>query len=97
VVTDDLHEVLRRGLEAVRAAVDLASLDEARARFLGRGDGELTVMRRRIGTIADPDAKRQYGLSVNEACRRLEEDVEARAPSWRRSSGRRRSPPRAST
>ena len=78
MVTDDLHEVLRRGLEAVRAAVDLAALDEARARFLGRGDGELTVMRRRIGTIADPDAKRQYGISVNEACRRLEEDVEAR-------------------
>ena len=78
VVTDDLHEVLGRGLDAVRDAPDLNSLDQVRARYLGRGDGELTVMRRRIGSIADPDAKRQYGLSVNEACRRLEEEVESR-------------------
>ena len=75
---DDLHEILGRALTAVGAARSLAVLDEVRARYLGRGDGELTVLRRRIGGIADPEAKRQYGLSVNEACRRLEEEVEAR-------------------
>ncbi len=75
---DDLHEILGRALDAVREADGLAALDEVRARYLGRGDGELTVLRRRIGGIADPEAKRQYGLSVNEACRRVEEDLEAR-------------------
>jgi phenylalanyl-tRNA synthetase alpha chain len=78
VAGDDLHEILGRALDAVREADGLAALDEVRARYLGRGDGELTVLRRRIGGIADPEAKRQYGLSVNEACRRVEEDLEAR-------------------
>ena len=75
---DDLHEILGRALEAVRDARGLADLDGVRAHYLGRGDGELTVLRRRIGGIADPEAKRQYGLSVNEACRRVEEAVDGR-------------------
>ena len=78
MATDDLHEILGRALNAVRDARGLAALDEARARYLGRGDGLLTVLRRRIGTIADPEAKRQFGLSVNEACRRVEEELETR-------------------
>jgi phenylalanyl-tRNA synthetase alpha chain len=78
VAGDDLHEVLGRALDAVREARGLAELDQVRARYLGRGDGELTLMRRRIGAIADPEAKRQYGLSVNEACRRLEDEVDTR-------------------
>jgi phenylalanyl-tRNA synthetase alpha chain len=78
VATDDLHDILGRGLEAVRDARTPAALDQVRARYLGRGDGELTVLRRRIGGIADPEAKRQLGLSVNEACRRLEEEVGSR-------------------
>jgi phenylalanyl-tRNA synthetase alpha chain len=78
VVPGDVHEVLGRALDAVRGAADLAALDLVRARFLGRGDGELTLLRKQIGKLPDPEARRQYGLSVNEACRRAEEEVEAR-------------------
>jgi phenylalanyl-tRNA synthetase alpha chain len=73
-----VHEVLARALDAVRDATDLATLDGVRARFLGRGDGELTLLRKQIGKLPDADARRQYGLSVNEACRRAEDDVEIR-------------------
>ena len=77
-VPGDVHEVLARALDAVRDATDLATLDGVRARFLGRGDGELTLLRKQIGKLPDADARRQYGLSVNEACRRAEDDVEIR-------------------
>ncbi len=78
LVPGDLHEVLARALDAVRDAPDLTTLDGVRARYLGRGDGELTVLRKQIGKLDDPDARRQYGLSVNEACRRAENEVESR-------------------
>lgn len=78
MATDNLHDILGRALDAVREATSLAVLDRVRARYLGRGDGELTLLRRRIGTISDPDAKRQFGLSVNEAFGRLEAEMEAR-------------------
>jgi phenylalanyl-tRNA synthetase alpha chain len=87
VTGDDLHEILGRALAAVGGARSLPDLDAVRARYLGRGDGELTLLRRRIGGIADPEAKRQYGLSVNEACRRVEEEVEARRAGLERAAG----------
>ncbi len=74
----DLHDILGRALAALSAAATPAEVDAVRARYLGRGDGELTLLRRRIGSIADPDARRQLGISVNEAWRRLEDDVVAR-------------------
>ncbi len=74
----DVHDILGRAFAALSAAAALAEVDAVRARYLGRGDGELTLLRRRIGSIADPDARRQLGISVNEACRRLEDELEAR-------------------
>ncbi len=74
----DLHAVLGRALQAVRAARELADLEAARARYLGRGDGELTILLKQVGRLSDPEARRQQGLSVNEAKRRVQEELEAR-------------------
>ena len=48
-VTTDVHSVAAAALEAIAAAQDLAELDAVRARYLGRGDGELTAFRRGLG------------------------------------------------
>jgi phenylalanyl-tRNA synthetase alpha chain len=74
----DLHAVLGRALEAVRDADSLATLDSVRARFLGRGDGELTVLAKQVGGLDSVEARRQVGASVNEAKRRVEEEVQSR-------------------
>ena len=70
-MTADLHSVAAEALEAVAAAGDLGALDAVRARYLGRGDGELTAFRRGLGTIADPDGRRQMGQMVNELVERV--------------------------
>ncbi len=74
----DLHSVLGRALDAVREARDLATLDAVRARYLGRGDGELTLLLKQVGTMSSPEARRQFGLSVNEAKRRVQEELQSR-------------------
>jgi phenylalanyl-tRNA synthetase alpha chain len=74
----DLHAVLGRALEAVRTAPDLTALEAVRSRYLGRGDGELTLLLKGVGSLPSPEARRQYGLSVNEAKRRLQDELEGR-------------------
>lgn len=74
----DVHDVLGRALEALSTASSPAAVDAVQARYLGRGDGELTLLRRRIGSIANPEAKRQYGQTVNEAWQRIEDEVAGR-------------------
>jgi phenylalanyl-tRNA synthetase alpha chain len=70
-VTADLHSVAAEALEAVAAAEDLGALDAVRARYLGRGDGELTAFRRGLGKVADADGRRQMGQMVNELVERV--------------------------
>jgi phenylalanyl-tRNA synthetase alpha chain len=70
-VTEDVHGVAAAALEAIAAAQDPGALDAARTRFLGRGDGELTVFRKQLGSIADQDARRQMGKTVNELVERV--------------------------
>lgn len=74
----DVHSVASAALDDVAATVDVAALDEVRARYLGRADGLLTVFRRRIGGIADPDARRALGQTVNELVGRVSDAVEER-------------------
>ena len=77
-MSGDLHSVAGAALDAVAAAADTRTLEAVRSRYLGRGDGELTSLRRRIGSIADPEAKRAFGQSVNELVGRVEAAIEER-------------------
>jgi phenylalanyl-tRNA synthetase alpha chain len=72
------HDVAARALEEIAAAADLHALDEIRARYLGRKDGLLTVHRRSLGQIADAEAKRQLGQTVNALFERVEEALAVR-------------------
>ena len=49
-----------------------------RARYLGRGDGLLTVFRKGIGAIADAEARRALGQTVNALVERVAEAIEER-------------------
>ena len=78
VPPDDVHAVASAALDDIAAAADVAALDAVRARYLGRTDGLLTVFRRGIGAIADPQAKRAWGQTVNELVGRVGEAVDER-------------------
>ena len=77
-MTADVHSVAAEALEAIAAAQDLAALDAVRARYLGRGDGELTAFRRGLGKIPDPDGRRQMGQMVNELVERVTDAADER-------------------
>jgi phenylalanyl-tRNA synthetase alpha chain len=74
----DVHAVSTAALDEVTAATDWAALDAIRARYLGRGDGLLTVFRKRIGAIADADARRVMGQMVNAVVDRVSEAIDER-------------------
>lgn len=74
----DVHSVAAAALDAVAAAASVAALDEVRARYLGRADGLLTVFRRSIGDVADPEARRALGQTVNELVGRVSDAIEER-------------------
>ena len=74
----DVHAVAAAALDEVAAAADTSQLDELRTRYLGRADGLLTVFRRRIGSVADVDARRALGQTVNELVARVSDAIEER-------------------
>jgi len=85
-----LHELAARALDQIGSAESLAALDAARATWLGRGDGLLTAERKRIGSVADPEARKQFGLTVNELVRRVEERLAERRDELQRADDERR-------
>lgn len=76
--TNGAHDVAARTLEEITAAADLQALEEIRARYLDHKDGLLTVHRRSLGAIGDPEAKRQIGQTVNTLFERVEKALEER-------------------
>jgi phenylalanyl-tRNA synthetase alpha chain len=74
----DVHTVAAAALEEVAAATDAATLDAVRSRYLGRGDGLLTVFRKRIGSTQDADARRALGQTVNALVERVTEAIDER-------------------
>jgi phenylalanyl-tRNA synthetase alpha chain len=74
----DVHAVAVAALDEVAAATDSAALDAVRARYLGRGDGLLTVFRKRIGATPDGEARRAMGQVVNALVERVIEAVDER-------------------
>jgi phenylalanyl-tRNA synthetase alpha chain len=77
-VTDDVHAIAGQALDGVAAVRDLAELEALRQRYLGRRDGALSVLRRGIGGVADVEARRQLGQTINELVERVTEAVEER-------------------
>ncbi len=74
----DVHAVAAGAIDEVGAALDAAALEAVRSRYLGRGDGLLTVFRKRIGAVVDPEARRAMGQTVNALVVRVTEAIEER-------------------
>ncbi|HET7366396.1 MAG TPA: phenylalanine--tRNA ligase subunit alpha [Burkholderiales bacterium] len=69
----DLDSLISRALAAFRAAGDAASLENAKARFLGKG-GELAAFR----PSGLPEERKTQGAKFNAAKQKIEEALEAR-------------------
>jgi phenylalanyl-tRNA synthetase alpha chain len=69
----DLDGIVSRALAAFRAAGDAASLENAKARFVGKG-GELAAFR----PSGTPEERKAAGARFNAAKQRIEEALEAR-------------------
>ena len=73
----DVHAVAARALDEIAAATTAAELEQLRTRYVGR-KGELSLHLRGIGAIADADARRQLGQTVQALEARVRERLEER-------------------
>ena len=73
---EDLDRIVERALEAFRGAADPASLENAKARYLGK-NGELTALLKGLGALA-PEERRSAGARINAAKQAIEQALEAR-------------------
>ncbi|MDA1117218.1 MAG: phenylalanine--tRNA ligase subunit alpha, partial [Proteobacteria bacterium] len=72
----DFDGIVERASAEFRAAADGASLENAKARFLGKS-GELTALLKTLGALA-PEERRSRGAQINAAKERIELALEAR-------------------
>ena len=72
----DVEHIVERADAEFRAAVDAASLENAKARFLGR-NGELTALLKGLGALA-PEERKSAGARINDAKARIERSLAAR-------------------
>jgi phenylalanyl-tRNA synthetase alpha chain len=72
----DLDGIVSRALAAFRAAGDAASLENAKARFLGKA-GELTALQATLKSIP-PESRKEFGAKFNGAKQRIEQALETR-------------------
>jgi phenylalanyl-tRNA synthetase alpha chain len=73
---EDLSGIVAKALVAFNAAGDAASLENAKARFLGKS-GELTALQSTLKSLS-PEQRREFGAKFNAAKQRIEEALEAR-------------------
>ncbi len=73
---EDLQGIVSRALAAFSAAGDAASLENAKARFLGKS-GELTSLQSTLKSLS-PEQKRAAGIAFNGAKQKIEAALEAR-------------------
>src|SRR6185295_10341868 len=73
---EDLSGIVSRALAAFSAAGDAASLENAKARFLGKS-GELTSLQSTLKSLS-PEQKRTAGIAFNGAKQKIEAALEAR-------------------
>ena len=72
----DVDSIVSRALAAFRAAGDAASLENAKARYLGKS-GELTALQSTLKSAA-PEERKSLGAKFNAGKRVIEEALEAR-------------------
>ncbi len=72
----DVESIVRSAVAEFAAAKDPAALENAKARFLGRG-GAVTELLKGVGRLP-PDERRVAGSRINEAKTRIEQALEAR-------------------
>ena len=72
----DLEGTVSRALAAFSAAGDAASLENAKARYLGKA-GELTALQSTLKSLP-PEQRREVGVRFNAAKQRIEAALEAR-------------------
>ena len=72
----DLDGIVSRALAAFRAAGDAASLENAKARFLGKS-GELTALQSTLKSLS-PEQRKEFGTKFNAAKQQIEAALEAR-------------------
>jgi phenylalanyl-tRNA synthetase alpha chain len=72
----DLERIVSRALAVFRAAGDAASLENAKARFLGKS-GELTALQSTLKALG-PEERRTAGAAFNAAKQKIEEGLAAR-------------------
>jgi phenylalanyl-tRNA synthetase alpha chain len=73
---EDLSGIVAKALAAFSAAGDAASLENAKARFLGKS-GELTSLQSTLKSLS-PEQKRTAGIAFNGAKQKIEGALEAR-------------------
>jgi phenylalanyl-tRNA synthetase alpha chain len=71
-----LDGIVSRALAAFRAAGDAASLENAKARFLGKS-GELTALQSTLKSLS-PEQRKEFGAKFNTAKQQIESALEAR-------------------
>jgi phenylalanyl-tRNA synthetase alpha chain len=72
----DLDGIVSRALAAFRAAGDAASLENAKARFLGK-TGEVTALQATLKALT-PDQRKEFGAKFNAAKQKIEAALDAR-------------------
>jgi phenylalanyl-tRNA synthetase alpha chain len=73
---EDFDRIVERALEAFRGAADPASLENAKARYLGKS-GELTALLKGLGALA-PEERKSAGARINAAKQAIEQALGAR-------------------
>jgi phenylalanyl-tRNA synthetase alpha chain len=73
---DDLQGIVSRALAAFSAAGDAASLENAKARFIGKS-GELSALQATLKSLT-PEQRKEFGSRFNAAKQRIEEALEVR-------------------
>ena len=81
----DLKTLADRAVAEIAASADVAALEAARVRYLGRRDGALTQAPKQISTLPASE-KPAYGAAVNEARARIESALESRGAALQHAS-----------
>src|SRR3990170_549442 len=81
----DANAIVERALAEFRRAADPASLENAKARYLGKS-GELTALLRTLGALA-PEERKAAGARINAAKERVEQALDVTLPGRGRGRG----------
>jgi phenylalanyl-tRNA synthetase alpha chain len=76
-ILERISKLRAAAVEELEAARSAGELDAWQTRYISR-KGEVTLLLRQIGKVADPDEKKRAGKEINELSRRLEAELDRR-------------------